>query len=226
MSLDELQKLLGVLSAPVIGVVLAAVWKYGWKPARARAVARRELDLRRNAAVDLIHELAPTIKRMAVEVLPNGGSSISDKVNRIHAQLDYMDRRSDQAMSSLKIAGARTDKVGDLIYVSRALQRQAGRTADEMLGRGWLNCVDPIERPRVRKDVFEAVADHRDFDTLFAWRVPARGGDRIVAVKLTGWPLRDPSKNYDGHVLTFQETEDAVYQPTARMPDVPEDEEE
>ena len=100
------------------------------------------------------------LRQVRAELQPNSGSSLHDVVHAIAAAQRARDDRDADPLFW-------TDNLGRCTHVNRAYLRMTGRSREELVGSGWLNCVDFADRSRIRDRWREAVQEARDFDELF-----------------------------------------------------------
>jgi len=137
------------------------------------AAVRAELG----QTVALTQETLATLREVRSQLRPNGGSSLHDLVHAIAAAQRARDDRDAQALFW-------TDADGRLTHANRAYQRLTGRTAEELRGSGWVNCVAVEERERVLDLWRDAVTEGRDLDDRYLLR-DAAGELRGCAVHAT-----------------------------------------
>lgn len=181
----------GLLLSVVLAI--AAVVSIGRRIHSAWETHRRLVTERRRKVDTLLelHELTAALKtipdrlgEILKQLHPDGGSSLSDQVSRIELEVHRMSRRLDLALAQSDMAQAWADEAGNWSEISRAMQRQIGRGADELIGRGWYDSIDELERGEVIRRFEEAVRDHREFEHVFSWQKPDA---TFVLVRMAAW---------------------------------------
>lgn len=135
------------------------------------------------------------IDDIAKELLPNGGTSLRDAVNRLELQ--------GQETRALVVAGMdrdrhplfQSDTMGRCVWVNAAYLQLTGRQRDDILSYGWINVVHPQDRERIRAAWFLAVKEERAFEEEY--RIQDLAGDThsivcyasptVVAGAVKGW---------------------------------------
>lgn len=100
-------------------------------------------------------------------VLPNGGSSISDKLDRIEAMILINDQASKAIISVMSIGYWKTNSKGKCTEVGIGTCRLFGRTEAELLGSSWLEWVHPEDYHEVETRWQAAVNNGHDFNMEF-----------------------------------------------------------
>lgn len=103
------------------------------------------------------HEIA--LKFIQKEFNPNGGSSMTDKINQINLQLHKVAQkhRVDMEMSHHGIF--QCDRDGNISYVNKTLANALGVTKEDFLGKNWENY---IASPEFREKMYDALKSGRD----------------------------------------------------------------
>lgn len=114
------------------------------------------------------------LTQIHAELIPNGGSSLRDAINRIEAL----------QLTSLSLTGKAywiSAKDGQCTFASVRLASMMGMTPEQVEGWGWVTAVSPECRDACRKEWDGAVKDLREFhmDYVFVHpdgvRVQVRG---------------------------------------------------
>ena len=108
---------------------------------------------------------------------------VEKRLTEVSHQVEHVAAVVNLALSLSDQASATADEHGEWIVVTDSMVRQSGRSAVEMLGRGWYDAIDDTDRRGVRKLWEEAVQDHRRFEALFQWR---RHDGGLVLVRMFG----------------------------------------
>ena len=74
-----------------------------------------------------------------------------------------------------------TDSAGQTIHASSEYENLTGRSVESALGRGWLNCVHPEDRPIVERTLEEALSTVSEFSIRYRLIRPS-GSYRWVGV--------------------------------------------
>lgn len=163
------------LLAP-FALFLAALWKRRWLRRTMRTLwhtitGAESLGERLHALGELLNaSLAEQrvhnettlreLRQVRAELQPNGGSSLHDVVHAMAAAQRARDDRDAEPLFW-------TDGAGRVTHVNRSYLHLSGRSREELVGSGWINFVEPTDRPRVRERWLEAIREARDFDELF-----------------------------------------------------------
>lgn len=137
--------------------VSAAIWNARF----GRLVMR---GLRLLAWLDPLHGVKRDLRHIAKELRPNGGSSLSDKVNAIWTRQGMTAARVGMLLDESDALLWQSDLDGKQVWASRALIEITGRPASELLGWGWTNVIHPADRERIRRAWMECTAEGRNFE--------------------------------------------------------------
>jgi PAS domain S-box-containing protein len=129
--------------------------------------------------------LLTTIKH---EVLPNGGSSLRDSVNRTESVVNMLvGQGRAHADAEDDITRLECDGTGKVEWLSRALMTWTQRTFEELRDHNWISFIHPEDREDVAQEWRNCIKHGRQFDAAF--RVINRSGDdtfvRMSAVPVT-----------------------------------------
>lgn len=161
-----------------IGGALTALGSFWKMYVRPRLKKRHEAEVRREQL------LASILK----ELKPNGNSSLRDAVDRLESRMAFNEYKQDLALSIQGTGIARTDPVGNWINVNRALQYQAGRVEEELLGRNWIGAICDSIRDSMVADYDACIRDKRPFEYLAVF---CRSSGAELRVQVVAWPLFD-----------------------------------
>jgi len=89
--------------------------------------------------------LVKEVSAIRAELLPNGGSSVRDAINRIEEKVVLTDRMHWAIRQDGPYGIFRCDKEGRNLEVNRTFCRWLHAGADELLGHGWKNFVRSTE---------------------------------------------------------------------------------
>jgi PAS domain S-box-containing protein len=154
-----------------------------------------------------LEDLSQSMGVIMRELLPNGGRSMRDVVNRIEESNIAQDLRMKALFSNHSDATVEFDWEGKLIWANRTYMRLVGRDLGDLAGYGWLNSIYYEDRERVKGEWDEAIDQGRDWETSFR-RVRSDGDVIKVAIKATA--MRNPA----GKVVGFMATVVADKPPT------------
>lgn len=141
-----------------------------WQRVTGAATLREELlAVRAELAetADAQRQTLATLREISSQLRPNGGTSLFDVVHALAAAQRARDDRDQAALFW-------TDADGRVTHANRAYQQLTGKTAEELRGTGWVNCVAVEERERVLDLWRDAVAEGRELDDRYLLR-DARG---------------------------------------------------
>ena len=115
------------------------------------------------------------------ELIPNGGTSIKDTVNKLAVSLDKvatsidtlsvqgnrMELRQQNILNSVNIPTFETDKNGECVFANKAYLELIGRSMEEIRGPSWINIIHPEDRAKVRAEWLAAVSENRNFEMTY-----------------------------------------------------------
>lgn len=199
------------------GRVLATMWR--------RRVHRRE-----EAKKALERELAERdqTRKMVAElhkrIMPNGGSSLDDKVSRMHDDVREIRRavrqagvRSNVSSEMLAIGHVKADAQGRWIEVDSTVQKMIRRGRDELLGRGWLSAVCRGDRERVTRIWDRHMMDQSPMHQIFAFKEP---DGTIVPVEFRAAAINgEDLKTVESWHIVMRKVERAIYDGDQGLPE-------
>jgi PAS domain S-box-containing protein len=140
-------------------------------------------------------EFCHNVNYAATEMRPNGGTSLKDSVEGLKHSIDAILStviRIDQKQIALANHSEKgifeADLNGDTIFVNRAYCRMIGRTADEIIGKGWKTSVHPDDRDEVSEEWYSCVKERRDFVKTYRMLRP---DNSVVTVDAHAYLLKD-----------------------------------
>lgn len=165
---------------------IAAIWKWIWPAAVSayeRMIAFRDSvealpDTIRQVA-DIKEEVLATKAiacRVQQMVLPNGGSSLPDKIDAMRTAFDARGEvlinmgKEISALTNLqkaaqdtntRMATFETGPDGKVTKASKTYARWTGMQVSDLLNHGWLNSIHPSDMTRVRGEFVSAIQDCR-----------------------------------------------------------------
>lgn len=98
---------------------------------------------------------------LASEFKTNGGKSLRDRIEAINDSLDTLVAANAVSLSLVPYAFFRADGAGNIVWVNRQFVHETQLSETDSCGLGWLNCVSPEDRDRVRDSWFDALSDRR-----------------------------------------------------------------
>lgn len=142
-----------------------------------------------------IAEVLGGIRAIKHELLPNGGGSLRDAVDRIEARIILTEQRARLLSTDSPLGVFETNLAGQYIHVNRTLTRWTGRAKEEMLGSGWLNAISPKCRNTMFLEWEQAIEQAREFNHDYFMR-NAEGEEFIV--HCAAFPMFDSRNNLAG----------------------------
>lgn len=115
-------------------------------------------------ALEAIAMLPAKVDALSAQVLPNGGSSLRDAVDRIGRRVDEIEvtQRTKWLMDP-HVASFRNDSQGNCIAANLKLCQLFGATESEITGMNWRNFVHPSDLERMTREWMDAVKMGSDF---------------------------------------------------------------
>jgi len=142
------------------------------------------------------------VQKVHAQLVPNGGSSVRDSLDRIEDRLSFADARAKVLLGASNVALLEADPDGLLVTASPAFLALTGRVSDDLLGNGWMETVNSNERPDVVVDWRSAIEHRRAFDRTFG---VTRLDGSIVRVRVRCKPVHgsEPRKKLIGYLGTL-----------------------
>lgn len=170
-------------SVEVIGVILSAagalgafstwVWKYAIIPCIA---------LYKN-----IDNLTKSVDDIKKEVIPNGGSSIKDTVNRIDRRQVMIDKRSKAIFYNIQDAIVEVDELGSILWANEKFHKMF--KTKNLSGLDWITIIDESDRQEFLDEFNSCSETNRELD----FKTYSTDGE---VIHFSGFPYRDNDKNY------------------------------
>lgn len=154
--------------------------------------------------------LETKLDKIILQLVPNGGSSIKDSLDRIEDRQHFFSSFLQAQMNVNQKAIFQTDAEGRVVWVNRPHSRLTGFQASEVMGDGWINVIAPECRDVVREKWDRAVEDGREFDENI-WYIKTDRRTRycvnVHAYKIEG--INGELRGYIGEVtyLDHEQTE-------------------
>lgn len=139
------------------------------------------------------------VKSIKSEIETNGGSTLKDGSNLTNALLWTILNEKDDGMV------LQTDKYGNVIKCNRLFRTTTGRSTNEVVGTGWLNCIAPKDRERVWTELSAAIKAGRDYEGKYSI-VDIHENEYPVTTRATR--LTDQKGNIIGYLRTLKLKED------------------
>lgn len=118
-------------------------------------------------------------------------------------------RESERRFSSLvrqsPVGVFEADATGQLIFANERMQRQTGRSQEQLSGEGWLSCIHADDYSAFEAAWRKALAGGKDLDSEVRLRAP-RGGMLWALCHIR--PLRDAQNGLMGYLGTFTDISD------------------
>lgn len=116
------------------------------------------------AHLDPLRSLKRDVGTIKAQLQPNGGSSLSDKVNAIWERQGMTAAKMGMLLDESDALLWQSDLDGRQVWASRALVEITGRAPAELLGWGWTNVIHPDDRDRIRKCWIASLVEGRNFE--------------------------------------------------------------
>lgn len=171
---EYLSQLIGYLS--VIGGTVWAIIKYMKKVYDWIMVQINTI----NNIQTSIAKIDADVGFLKKELQHNGGSSLKDYVSRLETELIKQEKRQKALIQDLVYGAFETDSTGKVIYVNRTYCRITGRTPDELIGSGWLNCISSEKREDIDKKWDTTIKENRELHETFSFIIPTGGTIEVM----------------------------------------------
>ena len=181
-NIEPYLKVLALIATAIPFILL--IWKRGFCPI---ASAIRE-----------VVEVFGLVRDIAEITLPNGGSSIVDKIDSISETLHIQQQRYKLLVHDLDIPLSETNAEGLCIWANIAHGRLTGRSPEELLGTNWINAVYKADRKPLMDGWMEAVKYGREFQ--FDYTIIHTDGTEIPVSART-FPIFDTKGKINTHMV-------------------------
>jgi PAS domain-containing protein len=202
MRLQEISIYLGLFTAALVAI--HTFWKIGmpfltervWKPIRERITTPGDVDKKLDKLVKLVENQSTELQGLKKFVLPNGGTSVSDRLGYVSDMLQAQDALMMAYMEHPHQARLRFDVSGYCTHGDGTFMRWTGSNLSELIGWGWVNFIDLDQRDDVRDEWSNCIEEKRDFHmditmlNLIHGPFEARCSGRVVRDtkgQVTGW---------------------------------------
>jgi PAS domain S-box-containing protein len=166
------------------------------------ALARRVVDTRTPEDAEFRYSRDPESRLLSVRVFPvaDGVGAVWRDITALRAaerRLALSEAKYREVAHGLPTAAWLSEANGDLEYINPAMIDALGWPVEDLLGDGWMRCIDPEDRPALMAGRAQARATHSAFHHEGHFRRPD-GSLRII--KLYGRPRFDRLGAFRGHV--------------------------
>jgi len=111
-----------------------------------------------------------SIAELSRELVPNGGTSLRDSLNRVEASVAMLTYKMRMVVELNEWDAFESDSKGNWTCVTGRFHSHVGLDSDDLLGYGWLNSVHPDDRERISSEWTTALSQERDWITKFSSR--------------------------------------------------------
>lgn len=186
------------MELPTLGAVAATVGSVGAIVAGAWTLWRKALkpmfDIisSRYRNLNAIPQIQDSLKLISEQLVPNGGTSLRDAVDRLEANQVLMASKQRVMLETSRITMMTVNAAGMVTDVSEPLCEMLDRSREDLLGNNWISVVHPEDREDLQNEWDSAVDCHRNIDAHFRFMV--NGEHECVGVYLKASAL-PPVKN-------------------------------
>lgn len=136
------------------------------------------------------------IEKLAQELIPNGGTSLRDAIDRIETTVTFLNERQKALIQDIPYGIIEYDATGKLVWANRTYLRRLDISLEQVLGNGWINLVHSDDVDRVVKTWVRTVEAGVDYHATF--RFTAVGID--VPVNTKSYSLHDRHGELVGYI--------------------------
>ena len=108
-----------------------------------------------------------SIAELSKELVPNGGTSLRDSVNRMEECVVALTSKLRMIVDLNEWDAFEADMRGNWTCCTGNFDRATGLSNEQMLGYGWVNALHPDDRARVVSEYKEALKQERDWICKF-----------------------------------------------------------
>lgn len=155
-ALSELVAKVTALGGTLGGVALG-VWHKVVIPGRQLLEEERE----RRRKQDMMFK---AVEQIALELRPNGGSSLRDSLDRVELGVQMLGQRFRIALYETDKGVLEFDSAGSLIWANRTFRDMLGRDMEELAGDGWVNGFPHERRETILDEWNGCVVSGRDWE--------------------------------------------------------------
>ena len=142
--------------------------------------------------VQRMSNLEQSIEKVYKELIPNGGGSLRDVVNKINIRTIKTEERQKAILNDATCAVFEADELGQFSYVNRSFKDWILKSADDLLGNNWVNSIYFEDRMKVETEWIDCVKRGRDFSMQF--RMMSRHNE-VFDVHASAQALRNQNGN-------------------------------
>ncbi len=110
-----------------------------------------------------VRKISQIINNVHSQLIPNGGSSLRDAVNRVETKLENIESFQHASLAVTGKAYWVSDGGGQCKYASPKLCEKIGAAQDQAIGYGWISYISQEDRDACRAEWINAVIDKREF---------------------------------------------------------------
>lgn len=159
-----------------------------------------------------LNDINSTINTIKLELQPNGGSSIKDKINMIEEHLTLANLRWRLLNTGNPIAVFECDEKGMITFANPAMVELFGLTEEELLGKGWLKALlDQEKRQEVWQSWDDAIKQDIPYEDYFTIKNAKTG--KSVKCKATAIAHRTRKNKiigYYGTIILDNDTKERI----------------
>ncbi len=187
-TIGTLAKVVGYVG--VIGGGAWTLWKKALKP-------MFDILSKRYQHLNAIPSIQENLKIIADQLVPNGGSSLRDAVDRLEANQVLMGRKQGIMLETGRIMILTMDPGGSVVDVSEPLCDMLDRNKEDLLGNNWISAVHPDDRLELEEQWNSAIDARRNMDTSFRFMVDGERECVGVVMKASALPaVKNKSNGY------------------------------
>jgi len=134
-------------------------------------------------AVQDVQEKLDIIEGLSRELVPNGGTSMRDSMNRVEASVVTLTSKLRMIVQLNEWDAFETDSKGNWTCSTGKFHEYVGLEQRDLLGYGWLNAVHPDDRERISREWAVAIKQERDWIAKFTTRHIETGQCREYRIK-------------------------------------------
>jgi len=153
--------------------------------------------------IDIIAENRRKLDVVFKELIPNHGSSIKDKINKLEQSVAHNNELTEKIFNRQRWLMERqdlpifeSDLNGRYVWVNEKYASLFGKSASHFLGHGWKNTIHPEDRERVEEGWAQSVKDGIDSEPIYRAIIK----DRIVNIKAV---ISKTDDGYIGSLIVF-----------------------
>lgn len=151
----------------IAGVVKAfhEIYTKGWTPFKERWITPRSARRKRlEALFGVCESLDASVKNIEAQLRPNGGSTLTDKVDTIHNKVEYIQSKQRYHEETSGIATFDLDQNGRMTYASSKLCCLLDVDEKELLHRNWISRAVSGEKQMLIRELEDAIANKMPLD--------------------------------------------------------------